>query len=106
MVLYYFLLDKQLKNRRIISIGTRQITSYGTEFLEIDRDLAPWIPISVLLYGVDIVAHQMAMDHIKRWGVTMKAWQTKFIPKRMKKYVASGRKRWFYDRVLEHSESG
>jgi DNA processing protein len=52
--------------RRIISIvGTRQITSYGTEFcrklIEIWR---LWILIvSGFAYGVDIVAHQMAMDH-------------------------------------------
>ena len=55
-----------LKNRKIISIvGTRQITSYGTEFCKkLIEDLAPLNPIIVsgFAYGVDIVAHQMAMD--------------------------------------------
>jgi DNA processing protein len=56
-----------LKNRRIISIvGTRQITSYGMEFCrKLIEDLAPLDPIIVsgFAYGVDIVAHQLAMEH-------------------------------------------
>ena len=56
-----------LKNRKIISIvGTRQITSYGTEFCrKLIEDLAPLDPIIVsgFAYGVDIVAHQLAMEH-------------------------------------------
>lgn len=55
-----------LQNRKIISIvGTRQITSYGTEFCKkLLEDLAPINPIIVsgFAYGVDIVAHQVAMD--------------------------------------------
>ncbi len=55
------------KNRKIISIvGTRQITSYGTEFCKnLIADLAPLNPIIVsgFAYGVDIVAHQAAMEH-------------------------------------------
>jgi DNA processing protein len=55
-----------LNNRRIISIvGTRQITSYGTEFCKkLIEDLAPLNPNieSGFAYGVDIVAHQAAMD--------------------------------------------
>ena len=54
------------QNRRIISIvGTRQITSYGMEstkkFIE---DIAPLNPLIVsgFAYGVDIYAHQIAMD--------------------------------------------
>jgi DNA processing protein len=46
-------------------VGTRQITSYGTEFcrkLIEDLPLDPVI-VSGFAYGVDIVAHQMAMDH-------------------------------------------
>jgi DNA processing protein len=46
-------------------VGTRQITSYGTEFCrKLIEDLAPLDPVIVsgFAYGVDI-AHQMAMDH-------------------------------------------
>ena len=53
--------------RKIISIvGTRQITSYGAEFCKkLIEDLAPLNPIIVsgFAYGVDIVAHQAAMDN-------------------------------------------
>jgi len=55
-----------LQNRKIISIvGTRQITSYGTEFCrKLIEDLAPLNPVIVsgFAYGVDIIAHQTAMD--------------------------------------------
>ena len=55
------------KTRKIISIvGTRQITSYGTEFCKkLISDLAPLNPIIIsgFAYGVDIVAHQAAMEH-------------------------------------------
>ena len=53
-------------NRKIISIvGTRQISAYGTEFCKkLIADLAPLNPIIVsgFAYGVDIVAHQAAVD--------------------------------------------
>lgn len=55
------------KTRKIISIvGTRQITSQGTEFCKkLISDLAPLNPIIVsgFAYGVDIVAHQAAMEY-------------------------------------------
>ncbi len=55
------------KTRKIISIvGTRQITSHGTEFCKkLIFDLAPLNPIIVsgFAYGVDIVAHQAAIEH-------------------------------------------
>jgi DNA processing protein len=55
------------KTRKIISIvGTRQITSQGTEFCKkLISDLAPLNPIIIsgFAYGVDIVAHQAAMEH-------------------------------------------
>jgi len=55
------------KTRKIISIvGTRQITSHGTEFCKkLISDLAPLNPIIVsgFAYGVDIVAHQAAIEH-------------------------------------------
>lgn len=56
-----------LKNRKIISIvGTRQITSYGTEFCrKLIEDLVPLDPVIVsgFAYGVDIVAHQLAIEN-------------------------------------------
>ncbi len=56
-----------LKNRKTISIvGTRQITSYGIEFCrKLIEDLAPLNPVIVsgFAYGVDIVAHQLAMEN-------------------------------------------
>ena len=55
------------KKRKIISIvGTRQITSYGPEFCrKLIEDLAPLDPVIVsgFAYGVDIIAHQAAIDH-------------------------------------------
>ena len=55
-----------LNNRKIISIvGTRQVTTYGSEFTKkFIEDLAPLNPIIVsgFAYGVDILAHQIAMD--------------------------------------------
>jgi DNA processing protein len=47
-------------------VGTRQITSYGTEFCrKLIEDLAPLDPVIVsgFAYGVDIVAHQFAMEY-------------------------------------------
>jgi DNA processing protein len=56
-----------LENRKIISIvGTRQITSYGIDFCKkLITDLAPLNPIIVsgFAYGVDIVAHQAALEN-------------------------------------------
>ena len=81
-----------LKKRKIISIvGTRQITSYGTEFCrKLIEDLAPLDPIIVsgFAYGVDIVAHQLAMDHnLQTIGVVAHG-LNQIYPKPHKKYVA------------------
>jgi DNA processing protein len=81
-----------LKNRKIISIvGTRQITSYGTEFCrKLIEDLAPLDPIIVsgFAYGVDIVAHQLAMEHnLQTIGVVAHG-LNQIYPKIHKKYVA------------------
>jgi DNA processing protein len=81
-----------LSNRKIISIvGTRQITSYGTEFCrKFIEDLAPLDPIIVsgFAYGVDIVAHQLAMDHnLQTIGVVAHG-LNQIYPKPHKKYVA------------------
>ena len=81
-----------LKNKRIISIvGTRQITSYGTEFCKkLIADLAPLDPIIIsgFAYGVDIVAHQAAMEHnLQTIGVVAHGLNQVY-PKTHKKFVA------------------
>jgi DNA processing protein len=81
-----------LKNRKIISIvGTRQITSYGVEFCrKLIEDLAPLDPIIVsgFAYGVDIVAHQLAIDNnLQTIGVVAHG-LNQIYPKTHKKYVA------------------
>lgn len=81
-----------LQNRKIISIvGTRQVTSYGTEFCKkLLEDLAPLNPIIVsgFAYGVDIIAHQTAMDlGLQTVGVLAHG-LNQIYPKPHKKYVA------------------
>ena len=81
-----------LKNRKIISIvGTRQITSYGMEFCrKLIEDLAPLDPIIVsgFAYGVDIVAHQLAMDHDLQTIGVLAHGLNQIYPKTHKKYMA------------------
>lgn len=56
-----------LQNKKLINIvGTRQITAYGIDFTKkLISDLAPLNPVIVsgFAYGVDIVAHQAAMQN-------------------------------------------
>lgn len=78
--------------RKVISIvGTRQITSYGTDFCKkLIEDLAPLQPIIVsgFAYGVDIVAHQAAMDFgLQTLGVLAHG-MNQVYPKTHKKYIA------------------
>lgn len=79
-------------NRRMISIvGTRQITSYGTEFCKkLIEDLAVFNPIIVsgFAYGVDIVAHQAAMDNNLQTIGVLAHGLNQIYPKTHKKYVA------------------
>jgi DNA processing protein len=79
-------------NRRMISIvGTRQITSYGTEFCKkLIEDLAIFNPIIVsgFAYGVDIVAHQAAMEHDLQTIGVLAHGLNQIYPKTHKKYVA------------------
>ena len=81
-----------LQNRRVISIvGTRQITSYGVEFTKkFLEEIAPLNPIIVsgFAYGVDIYAHQMAMDYgLQTIGVLAHG-LNQIYPKTHKKYMA------------------
>ena len=78
--------------RKVISVvGTRQITSYGTDFCKkLIEDLAPLQPIIVsgFAYGVDIVAHQAAMDFgLQTLGVLAHG-MNQVYPKTHKKYIA------------------
>lgn len=81
-----------LKNKKIISIvGTRQITSYGMEFCrKLIEDLAPLDPviISGFAYGVDILAHQLAMDNQLQTIGVLAHGLNQIYPKTHKKYVA------------------
>lgn len=79
-------------NRKIISIvGTRQITNYGMDFCKkLIEDLVPLNPVIVsgFAYGVDIVAHQLAMDYgLQTIGVLAHG-LNQIYPKVHKKYVA------------------
>ena len=79
-------------NRKIISIvGTRQISAYGSEFCKkLIADLAPLNPIIVsgFAYGVDIVAHQAAVDNnLQTIGVVAHG-LNQIYPKVHTKYVA------------------
>lgn len=64
----------QFRSRHVISIvGTRQVTAYGMECCrKLIADLAPLDPVIVsgFAYGVDIVAHQAAMENgLQTFGV-------------------------------------
>jgi len=79
-------------NKKIISIvGTREVTSYGTEFCKkLIEDLAPLNPIIVsgFAYGVDIIAHKAALEHnLQTIGVVAHGLNQVY-PKSHKKYVA------------------
>ncbi|MCF8323268.1 MAG: DNA-processing protein DprA [Flavobacterium sp.] len=81
-----------LTNKKIISIvGTRQITSYGMDFCrKLIEDLAPLEPVIVsgFAYGVDIFAHQLAIEYnLQTIGVVAHG-LNQIYPKNHKKYVA------------------
>ena len=81
-----------VEGRKTISIvGTRQMTSYGADFCrKLIEDLAPLDPVIVsgFAYGVDIHAHQLAMDNgMKTIGVVAHGLNQVY-PKIHKKYVA------------------
>ncbi len=84
--------NMNFENRKLISIvGTRQITSYGTEFCKkLIEDLAIFNPIIIsgFAYGVDIVAHQAAMDNNLQTIGVLAHGLNQIYPKTHKKYVA------------------
>lgn len=80
------------ENRKIISIvGTREVTSHGIDFCKrLVEDLAVFNPIIVsgFAYGVDIVAHQAAMENgLQTIGVLAHGLNQVY-PKPHKRYVA------------------
>lgn len=81
-----------LNKKRIISIvGTRQITPYGMDFCKkLIADLAPLDPIIVsgFAYGVDIVAHQSAMENNLQTIGVLAHGLNQIYPKTHKKYMA------------------
>ena len=81
-----------LNNRKIISIvGTRKITSYGAEFCKsLISELAPLNPIIIsgFAYGVDIVAHQAAIENdLQTIGIVAHGLD-QIYPSSHKKYVS------------------
>lgn len=84
--------DLNLENRKVISIvGTREITSYGTNFCKkLIEDLAVFNPIIVsgFAYGVDIVAHQAAVENKLQTIGVLAHGLNQIYPKTHKKYVA------------------
>ncbi|WP_445453344.1 DNA-processing protein DprA [Flavobacterium sp. 25HG05S-40] len=80
------------ENRKMISIvGTREITSYGTAFCKkLIEDLAVFNPIIVsgFAYGVDIVAHQAAIDNKLQTIGVLAHGLNQIYPKTHKKYIA------------------
>lgn len=81
-----------LENRKIISIvGTRQVTSYGTDFCKnLIADLAPLNPVIVsgFAYGVDIIAHQAAMENNLQTIGVLAHGLNQIYPKTHKKYMS------------------
>jgi DNA processing protein len=81
-----------LDDRKIISIvGTRQVTSYGVDFCrQLIEDLASLNPVIVsgFAYGVDIVAHQAAMENNLQTIGILAHGLNQIYPKVHKKYMA------------------
>lgn len=81
-----------IQNQKIINIvGTRNITTYGTEFTKkLVEELQPLNPIIVsgFAYGVDIVAHQAAMEHKLQTIGVLGHGLDQIYPKVHKKYMA------------------
>ena len=84
--------NMNFENRKMISIvGTRQVTSYGMDFCKkLIEDLAIFNPIIVsgFAYGVDIVAHQAAMENKLQTIGVLAHGLNQIYPKTHKKYVA------------------
>lgn len=84
--------NMNFNKKKIISVvGTRQVTSYGSDFCrKLIEDLAPLDPVIVsgFAYGVDIVAHQAAMDYNLQTVGVLAHGLNQIYPKTHKKYMA------------------
>jgi predicted Rossmann fold nucleotide-binding protein DprA/Smf involved in DNA uptake len=61
--------------------------------------------VSGFAYGVNILAHQLAMEHnLQTIGVVAHG-LNQIYPKTHKNMLLNGRKWWFHDRILEFFES-
>lgn len=91
-ILLFYTGNINWNTRKIISIvGTRQITSYGADFCKkLIEDLAPLNPIIIsgFAYGVDIVAHQSAMDNNLQTIGILAHGLNQIYPKTHKRYIA------------------
>lgn len=79
------------KRKMISVVGTRQITSYGMDFCKkLIADLAPLDPIIIsgFAYGVDILAHQAAMENQLQTIGVLAHGLNQFYPTAHKKYSA------------------
>ena len=80
------------KNRKIISIvGTRQVTAHGMDFCkQLIAELSPLNPLIVsgLAYGVDIAAHQAAIENKLQTVGVIAHGLNQIYPKAHKRYVA------------------
>ncbi|MEZ4853193.1 DNA-processing protein DprA [Flavobacterium sp.] len=81
-----------LSNPKIISIvGTRNITSYGIDFTKkFIEEIAPLNPIIIsgFAYGVDILAHQAALENNLQTIAVLAHGLNQIYPKSHKKYMA------------------
>ncbi len=81
-----------LQNKKLINIvGTRQTTPYGIDFTKkLISDLAPLNPVIVsgFAYGVDIVAHQAAVQNSLQTVGVLAHGLNQIYPKSHKKYVS------------------
>jgi len=83
--------------RKVVSIvGTRKVTSHGADFCrKLIADLAPLNPIIVsgFAYGVDIVAHEAALENNLQTIGVLAHGLNQIYPKSHKKYVSQMEKK-------------
>lgn len=84
--------NMHLDNKKIISIvGTRQVTPYGASFCKhLIEELGPLNPIIIsgFAYGIDILAHQAALDNNLQTIAVLAHGLNQVYPKTHKKYMA------------------
>ena len=90
-ILFFYSGNLDIQLKRIISVvGTRRVTKHGKDFCKkLIDELAPTNPIIVsgFAYGVDIAAHQAAMDNNLQTIACLAHGLDQIYPKIHKKYV-------------------